>query len=111
MADEPFPESITKLPKVKLALPGVRGWLGQGESFQIVFFEIEAGASVPPHSHGAQFGFVIDGEILLTIDDETRQYQRGDNYYIPAGAVHSAEFLTPVRVMDFFADKDRYEAE
>ncbi|MHA1961618.1 MAG: cupin domain-containing protein [Candidatus Thorarchaeota archaeon] len=111
MTDEPFPESITNLPRVKIALQGVRGWLGQGATFQIVFFEIEPGATVPPHSHGAQFGFVIDGEILLTIGDETKQYQRGDNYYIPAGVVHSAEFLTPVRVMDFFADHDRYEAE
>ncbi|UCE11938.1 MAG: cupin domain-containing protein [Candidatus Thorarchaeota archaeon] len=111
MVDEPYPEAITSLPRVKLSLPGVKGWLAQGESFQVVFFDIEPGASVPLHSHGAQFGFVIDGEMMLTIGGETKKYVRGDSYYIPADVEHGGEFLTPVRAMDFFADRDRYEPE
>jgi hypothetical protein len=33
----------------------------------------------------------------------------GDSYFIPAGAVHSATFLSRCRAIDMFADRDRYE--
>lgn len=46
--------------------------------------------------------------MVLTIGGETRTYRRGDSYYIPAGVVHSAVFKRRVRVVDFFADPDRY---
>ena len=83
----------------------------QGENSQAGFFEIEPIGIVAPHSHGAQYGFVIEGEMLLTIGDETKLYQRGDSYFIPAGVIHSAEFKTFCRVMDFFGEPHRYETE
>ena len=85
--------------------------MAQGESFQIAFFEIEPIGIVPPHSHKAQYGFVIEGEMQLTIGDETRLYKKGDSYYIPEGVIHSAEFKTFCRIMDFFAEPARYETE
>jgi len=70
--------------------------------------EIDAIGEVPPHSHGAQWGVVLKGEMLLTIGGIAKSYKKGDSYYIPAGVVHSADFKTKVFVIDFFADKDRY---
>jgi quercetin dioxygenase-like cupin family protein len=92
-------------------MQGVQAWIAQGIAFQIAFFEIEPIGTVPPHSHSAQYGFVIEGEMLLTIGDETKLYKRGDSYYIPEGVVHSAEFKTFFRAMDFFAEPARYEME
>ena len=106
-----FPECIKELPKIKHSMEGVEGWLAQGKDFQIAFFEIEPNAKIPPHSHAAQFGIVMDGEIHLTIGDETRVYRKGDTYYIPEGVVHHAVLDSPVLAMDFFADANRYEAE
>lgn len=106
-----YPESIKKLPKAKLNLLGVTGWVAQGVNFQIVFFEIEPIGEIPPHSHAEQFGTVFEGEMLLTIGEETKLYTKGDSYHIPAGVVHSAVFKTLVRAMDFFDDPSRYETE
>jgi len=99
------------LPKAKISLPGVQGWVAQGEEFQIVFFEIEPIGSIPPHSHKAQFGIVLEGEMVLTIGDETKLYRKGDTYCIPEDVVHHAEFNTFFRAMDFFSDPNRYEME
>ena len=103
MKSEPYPNCIKNLPKAKIPF--------EGENSQAGFFEIEPIGIVPPHSHGAQYGFVIEGEMLLTIGDETKLYKRGDSYFIPAGVVHSAEFKTFCRVMDFFGEQKRYETE
>ena len=111
MSIEPYPSCIRELPKAKIPLKGVQAWIAQGVEFQVGFFEIEPVGTVPPHSHGAQYGFVIEGEMRLTIGDETKLYKRGDSYYVPEGVVHSAEFKTFFRAMDFFAEPSRYETE
>ncbi|MFW9770165.1 MAG: cupin domain-containing protein [Candidatus Thorarchaeota archaeon] len=107
----PYPDCIKALPKAKMPFDGVQAWIAQGVEFQVGFFEIEPIGVVSPHSHSAQYGFVIEGEMLLTIGDDTKLYKRGDSYYIPEGVVHSAEFKTFCRVMDFFAEPSRYETE
>jgi len=106
-----YPDCIKKLPKAKVPFQGVHAHIAQGAQFQIGFFEIEPIGVVSPHSHGAQYGFVIEGELLLTIGDETKLYKKGDSYYIPEGVVHSAEVKTFCRVMDFFDEPNRYETE
>src|SRR5437667_142849 len=60
--DELFPACITSLPEVDVSFSGVRGWLAQGATTQVVFFDIEASVDVPPHSHGEQWGIVVNGE-------------------------------------------------
>ena len=44
----------------------------------------------------------------LTIDDKTKIYEKGDEYFIPASGKHSAKFLTKFRSIDFFGEKMRY---
>lgn len=111
MTSEPYPDCIKNLPKAKIPFDGVKAYIVQGESTQVGFFEIEPIGIVPPHSHGAQYGFVIEGEMLLTIGNETKLYRKGDSYFIQAGVIHSAEFKTFCRVMDFFGEPQRYETE
>ncbi len=103
-----YPEIITNLPKAGIKIPGIQGWIAQGIDFQIVFLEIEPVGKIPPHSHGAQFGIVLEGEMSLTIGDETKKYRKGDTYFIPSGTVHQAEFNSFFRAMDFFEDAKRY---
>ncbi len=111
MTTETYPDCIRNLPKAKVPFQGVQAYIAQGIQFQVGFFEIEPIGVVSPHSHSAQYGFVIEGEVLLTIGDDTKLYTKGDSYYIPKGVVHSAEFKTFCRVMDFFAEPERYETE
>jgi quercetin dioxygenase-like cupin family protein len=111
MAENAYPEFIRGFPKVDIPLPGVRGWLSQAKDHQVVFFDIDPIGEVPPHSHGEQWGIVVEGAMELTIGGETRTYRAGDSYHIPAGVEHGAKFLSHFRAIDVFADVDRYKAE
>ncbi len=111
MADDFYPAEINELPEISVAFPGVKGRLLQGPGQQLVFFDIEPVGEVTPHSHGAQWGVVLDGEVALTIGNDTRTYRKGETYYIPPGVVHSACFRSRTRVIDFFAEPRRYVAK
>ncbi len=106
-----YPEIIENLPEAEIPFKGVRGWLSQGKDHQIVFFEIEPIAEVSAHKHGAQWGVLFEGEMDMTIGDETKTYRKGDHYFIPEGVVHSASFKKRTWLMDFFADSNRYVAK
>jgi quercetin dioxygenase-like cupin family protein len=106
-----FPEVITRLPEADIAFEGVKGWILQGGTSQLVFFEFEAGAKVQEHSHSyAQWGIVIDGKMELTISGKPRVCGKGDEYVVPAGAKHFVKLLSRTRVMDYFSEKNRYNA-
>ena len=111
MAGAGFPEVITRLPEADIPIPGVRGWISQADDHQVVFFDIDPIGEIPPHSHAEQWGIVVEGEVELTIGGETRRYHPGDSYYIPAGVVHSASFLSHVRAIDVFAESERYKTK
>jgi len=104
-----YPEMIRNLPEIDINLDGIRGWLLQGGKTQAVFFDIQPVGVVPPHSHCAQWGLMLAGEMSLTIGNETKIYRKGDRYFIPEGTVHSAEFKSRVNVIDFFDAPDRYK--
>jgi quercetin dioxygenase-like cupin family protein len=105
-----FPEMIRRLPEADIPFHGVRGRLLQGEKHQAVFFEIEPIGAVSEHTHSAQFGVMLSGEMSLTFGGQTHRYRAGDRYFIPAGVPHSAVFHTPVRALDIFDEPARYRA-
>jgi quercetin dioxygenase-like cupin family protein len=104
-----YPEMIINLPEANIDSKGVKGWISQSKDHQIVFFEIEPVGKVAEHSHNAQWGIVIEGEMELTIGGKTKTCKRGDFYFIPQGVLHSAVFKKRTWVMDFFTDRDRYK--
>ncbi len=103
-----FPEMIQGLPEAQIPIEGIRGWILQSPDHQLLFLDIEPTVKIPPHSHGEQWGIVVEGEMELKIGESTNIYRTGDSYHIPAGIEHAATFLTRVRAIDFFADKIRY---
>ena len=110
MTEVTYPELIQSLPEVDVPMEGVRGRLLQGRDRQVVFFDIDPIGSIPLHTHGAQGGIVVQGEMELTIGGETRTYRAGDSYYVPAGVEHGATFTTPFKAIDVFEEPDRYRA-
>lgn len=106
-----FPHFITNLPEADISFKGVKGWLLQGDDHQIAFLEIEPVGEVAPHSHGEQWGIVVEGEMDLTIGGITKTYRKGDYYHIPALVKHSAVFRKKTMAVDIFADKHRYQAK
>jgi len=109
--NEVYPDMIRNLPEADIPVEGIRGWLMQSADKQIVFFDIKKTAYVPPHSHCAQWGLMVEGEMSLTIGGKTKVYKKGDSYFIPKGVVHSAKFHSQVFVIDVFNAPDRYKAK
>ncbi len=103
-----YPEMISSLPEADVPIPGVLGKLLQAKDHQVVFWNLDTDVVIPPHSHRDQWGIVVDGEIVLTIGDETRRCRAGDSFFVPAGVEHGVTVVLPSRVIDVFADVDRF---
>jgi len=102
---------ITDLPEADIPFPGVRGWILQSKDKQTVFLDIDPIGKVSEHSHSAQFGLVLEGEMSLTIGGETKRYKKGDTYFVPEGVLHSAVFHTHFKAIDIFNEKARYKVK
>jgi quercetin dioxygenase-like cupin family protein len=106
-----FPLPITNLPEADIPLKGVRAYLSQAKSHQIILMEFAEDAEVPEHFHESQWGIVLEGQIELTIDGEKRVYSKGDRYFIPKGITHSAKIFAGYTDITYFNQADRYKAK
>jgi|PersoiStandDraft_1058852.scaffolds.fasta_scaffold289572_1 mannose-6-phosphate isomerase-like protein (cupin superfamily) len=105
-----FPDFIRKLPEADIPYAGLRGMLAQGDRGQMVFNEADTEVDVVEHSHGEQWGVVLEGRVDFIIRGQKQSYYAGDSYYIPAGVPHGVTFHPGARSLDFFSDRDRYPA-
>src|SRR2546425_2298587 len=65
-----FPEIIRGLPEADAPFRDITVWLLQGPTASAIFVEAMADSVVPAHAHGAQWGVVVAGELVLTIGGE-----------------------------------------
>lgn len=103
-----FPEPIRNLPEADIPFKGVRAYLSQAATHQIIFMEFEEDVDLPEHAHAAQVGIVLEGRIDLTIGGEKRTFSKGDRYYIPAGVKHSGKIYGGYADVTFFDEPRRY---
>jgi len=106
-----FPEIIAGLPEADIPVEGVQSHLFQGENQQFVFMSFENDVEVPEHSHEAQWGVVLDGEIELTVDGEKYTLKKGDTYFVPKDITHSARIGKGYKDLSLFNQKDRYRVK
>lgn len=104
-----YPPIITRLPQADVPFPGIDAYMLRSPDGLLVFFHFTQETIVATHSHGAQWGTVLEGEIELTIGGETRVYRPGEGYVIAAGQPHGARIPAGTKVMDFFEEPDRYK--
>jgi len=97
-----FPEIITNLPEADIPIEGVYSYLFQGENQQFVFMSFENDVEAPEHSHEAQWGVILDGEIELAIDGKKCTFAKGDTYFIPKDVKHSARIRKGYKDLTFF---------
>ncbi len=105
---EIFDEPIRNLPQAAMSLRGVRAFLSQGQTHQIIFMQCSEDDEMPEHAHAAQVGIVLEGRIDLIIDGEKRTYIKGDRYYVPGGVRHSGKVYAGFAQVAFFDEPDRY---
>jgi quercetin dioxygenase-like cupin family protein len=73
------------------------------EKMTFAYWILEQGTEVPLHSHHhEQVVNVIEGEIDLTLDGETRRLVPGQVAVISSNAEHAAKAATACRIIDVF---------
>ena len=84
--------------------PGVRMFPLFGDGAMLNLVDLDADAVVPLHSHPhEQLGYVLSGEITMTIDGVDHPLKPEDAYQIPGGIEHSARAGSAgCRVLDIF---------
>jgi quercetin dioxygenase-like cupin family protein len=103
-----FPEPIRNLPEASVPIQGVKAFLSQGDSHQVLFMEFKEDADLQEHSHKAQWGIVIDGDLDLIIGGVKGRYKKGQHYFIPDGVKHSGHIYAGLVVVEYFDQKDRF---
>lgn len=87
----------------KEIVPGFRLRCVHTENMTFSYWNIQAGSSLPGHSHPhEQFTNMLEGEFELTIDGEAKVLRPGDVATIPSHATHSGKAITDCRVLDVF---------
>ena len=105
---EIFSEPIRNLPEADIPLEGIKAYLSQSDTHQIIFMEFEKDVDLSEHSHAAQIGIVLEGQIDLTIEGKKKTYTKGDRYFIPEGVLHSGKIYAGYADITFFDEPDRY---
>ncbi len=108
---KPFPAWIGDLPEVDTPFEGLEGRLLSGPHGQTVFFLATRDLDVTPHSHGAQYGVVVNGRVELRVGGENRVLGPGDAYEIAAGEEHAARVEAGTALVEVFQEPDRYRAK
>jgi len=109
-AETIWPTEILNLPKVEVPVSGVTGHTIRNAEKQVTFFSFAEGTVMPDHSHAAQWGYLVSGEMTLQMEGRTELFESGDIYHIPAGVSHRASFSRDSFVIDMGDDPERYKS-
>lgn len=78
--------------------------LATGEKIMMIHGSLEKGVQAPLHSHPhEQLGFVLEGEMIVTIGHETHRATAGDSYLVPGGVDHKVQSLSEVKLLEVFS--------
>ncbi len=109
--NKPFPDFIMSLPQADIPIQGLTARLLQGENQQVIFWAFDNDTMIPEHSHEVQWGVALDGRMELTIEGKKNVVRKGDTYYIPKGARHSAVIKRGFKSVEFFNQKNRHKTK
>ncbi|MFW5771782.1 MAG: cupin domain-containing protein [Phototrophicaceae bacterium] len=86
-------------------VPGIyRRTMSMTDEVMLCEFYLECGAHIVEHSHtNDQVGYVVSGQVEVTIGSQTRILNPGDSYAIPGGVAHSVRVLENSLVVDVFS--------
>jgi quercetin dioxygenase-like cupin family protein len=88
----------TRQLKVAEPRPGWKGRYFHSDSMSFAYYTVAAGASIHEHSHpNEEVWNVIEGELEVTIDGETRIAGAGSVALVPANTTHSVKALSDGR--------------
>ena len=82
------PVGIKRTPLQKIAYP-------EGYTVMMGTAEIPPGGAAGRHTHpGIETGYILEGEVLMSVDGQPDQtLKAGDSYQIPAGVAHDVKAI------------------
>ena len=99
-----FPEMMKKIPVREYGMDGLSVHADHTSVGTVYFIAAEKEIHFPEHSHAAQWTIVVNGKCLFTANGETRVYQQGDTYFIPAGLKHQITLCPGYAEVDYVDD-------
>ena len=96
-----FPRDFREL---KLA-PGCTAHVAWGQHIMFSLFILQPNSEMSLHSHhNEQMGIILEGEIEVTIGNETKLMKKGDVYLIPSDIPHGGRtHIESVMILDAFS--------
>ena len=95
--------SLESLPEREI-VPGFHGRFVHSDTMTFTYWRIDAGATIPAHSHPhEQVVNMLEGELELIAGGVARTLKPGDVFTIAGHVVHSARGITACRVLDVFS--------
>lgn len=81
-----------------------RRTMGTTDEAMLCEFFLERGTAVAEHSHvNDQVGYVVFGQIEVTIGGQVKVLNPGDSYAVPGGVKHSTRALVDSLEIDVFS--------
>ena len=88
MIDSRFPEKIRSLEPFSERFDAFRL---AANGCDVLFATYPSGTEIESHSHATEnWGVIVRGEMIITMDNQTLRFGVGDWYHIPALKEHSA---------------------
>ncbi|MCI0471249.1 MAG: cupin domain-containing protein [Candidatus Aminicenantes bacterium] len=87
----------------KEPVPGYKVRFIHTDNMTFAYWNIDAGASLPEHSHPhEQVANIIEGRFDFNLEGEKRIIEPGDIVAIPSNARHGGRAVTDCRIIDVF---------
>ena len=95
----------------KEIMPGFHGRFIHSEAMTVAHWEIDAGSVLPMHSHPQEMIInLMNGELELTVGDESRTLVSGDVVVIPGDVPHGGKAITDCQIIDVWhPPRDDYQ--
>lgn len=92
--------------------PGANTRTFWGDSMLVSLLDLDPNSEVPLHTHPhEQIGFVLEGEVEMTIGGEVKLMRPGEMYIVPGGLEHGGRTgNSSTRLLDIFSPvRDEYK--
>lgn len=84
--------------------PGYHGKMIHMQHMTLAYWEVEAGAEVPEHSHHhEQMMQVIEGRFEFSLEGIRKEYKPGEIVVIAPHLKHAGKAITNCKLMDIFS--------
>lgn len=99
-----FHDIIGKVPTRDYGIEGLTVHVDHTSTGTVYFVSSEKEVPFPEHSHAAQWTVVISGKCFFTANGETKTFEQGDTYFIPAGLKHQITLCPGYSEVDYVDD-------